>query len=336
MTLECSGLQEDSPLRPGALKFVEELQKLLESKQVNIGKCSQAAVETMKAKRQKAQEAEVLRKSKAENSVQQMVSRFALMKKAVTEERDALDEQLREMDKLEKAALHEWEQHHAEKESLATAVSGLWDKKIDELQAQVKGQQKSPEKKPVFPESQVAIAEVLEPKDPLQEADDAREADYWRRVSWEKTDLPEVLPTPVAGEYAFWLRLACNVQEWAHVHGSPPCTFLDLMKDAAGTVEGADVVSNQMSSVASLVGMDYWIKMYGSRVVLATDIVPQHMGWVLIQAMTEPRKAAETKLGEEAAKEETKQAKAAIKAALASTKARSAVGRLVRGSIGKP
>jgi hypothetical protein len=88
-----------------------------------------------------------------------------------------------------------------------------------------------------------------------------------------------------------------------------------------------------MESVANLVGLEYWAKLYGSRVVLGTDVVPHHLGFVLYMAMTAPKAAAEQKLTKDEVKLANKNAKAAVKAFLADGKVRPAVGKMVRKEV---
>jgi hypothetical protein len=85
-----------------------------------------------------------------------------------------------------------------------------------------------------------------------------------------------------------------------------------------------------MESIANLVGLAYWQRLYGQRVVLGTDVVPHHLGFVLYMAMTAPKAAAEKKLSKEEIKAANKDAKANVKAILADSKARPAVGRFVK------
>ena len=157
-----------------------------------------------------------------------------------------------------------------------------------------------------------------------------QELDYYRTVPWSPDELPKQIPEAKNGEHVFWLRLAQNVQEWSHAHGCQPCTFAELLSDSTGPPQSAEHLTAQMESMANLVGLDYWRKLYGERIVKAGDVVPHHLGFVLYQAMNMPRVAAEKALGEATVKEGMKQAKATIKAALAEAKARPKVGRFVK------
>ena len=183
---------------------------------------------------------------------------------------------------------------------------------------------------------QVEAVEVVAPIAPVVDAPPAsqQELDYYRSVPWQPSELPQNTPEPKEGEYDFWLRLANNVQEWTHTHGCQPCTYLELLSDGEKT-ETPESLTMRMESLANLVGMDYWRKLYDSRVVMATDVVPHHLGFVLYQAMLMPRQAAEKALGEKKMKEAAKEAKATIKAAMADAKARPKVGRFVKNVVSK-
>ena len=140
-------------------------------------------------------------------------------------------------------------------------------------------------------------------------------------------DLPETIPMPQEGEYEYWITLAQHAQEWREVHACAPCTCGELMGELKEQSAG-------MASLVSVIGEDYWRKLYGQRTVLATDVVPCQLALVLQVALTKNRNTAESALGTEVTAKSMKAAKAKIKACMEDAASRPKL-KLVRRSGGK-
>ena len=97
---------------------------------------------------------------------------------------------------------------------------------------------------------------------------------------------------------------------WREQHACAPCTYAELMGEVQNQNAG-------MASLVSIIGTDYWTKLYGQRMVLATDVVPCQLALVLQQALLTTREAAETGLGEKATEESMTKAKTKFKAHMA-------------------
>ena len=123
-------------------------------------------------------------------------------------------------------------------------------------------------------------------------------------------DLPQSIPMPQEGEYEFWVTLAQHAQVWREQYACASCTYAELM----GEVKDQ---SAAMASLVSIIGEEYWRKLYGTRVVLSTDVVPCQLALVLQQALSKNRDTAETGMGKVATEESMVKAKAAVKAHMA-------------------
>ena len=151
-----------------------------------------------------------------------------------------------------------------------------------------------------------------EEKKPAAEAAKAEEEevdeldDYDLQAPWSADGLPEP-PKPKNGEYEFWIKLHSQVTCWAGQHGAARCTYEQLI--------GQGDAETQLKSIATLVGMDYWTALYGTRMVTKEDIVPRHLGYVLGHALTKPRDLAMKELGgaEKVSTEAKKSAKESMK-----------------------
>ena len=127
------------------------------------------------------------------------------------------------------------------------------------------------------------------------------EKDYTLWAPWSSQDLPEV-QKPKDDEANFWLHLASHVMNWSEQHACAPCSYQQLIGPGDPQV--------LMTSMVKLIGEPFWKSIYGDRIVLATDVVPRHVGFVLYMALQKPYKAAQDHLG----KAEVDKAKAAAKA----------------------
>ena len=120
---------------------------------------------------------------------------------------------------------------------------------------------------------------------------------------------PRSYPKPQEGEYEYWITLAQHAQIWREVHACAPCTYGELM----GEVKDQ---SAAMASLVSVIGMNYWTKLYGTRVVKDTDVVPCQLALVLQQSLMKNRSTAETALGSEMTEKSNAKAKAKLKACM--------------------
>ena len=135
-----------------------------------------------------------------------------------------------------------------------------------------------------------------------------QEDDYKLWEPWTHQDLPE-LAKPAADEAQFWMHLATHVFNWSEQHACAPCTYEQLLGPGDPTV--------LMGSLIKLVGKTFWERIYAhKRVVMATDIVPRHMGFVLYCALQKPYTAAQETLGKDAAEKAKESAKTSNKIAL--------------------
>ena len=221
-----------------------------------------------------------------------------------------------------------WESHNSKVSGVMSKVAAALQERLDAARLEL-GVVAEPgeEKKESASPAAIPAAEVAAPT--------LAEQDYYRIAQWSPSELPQI-PEAKPGEHEFWLRLAYNVQEWSHTHGCQPCTYGELLTSGLDpSTDTAETLSKRMESLAGLVGLAYWVKMYGERVVVSTDVVPHQLGFVLYQAMTIPRETAEKAIGDKKAKEELKLAKASIKEAMANMKARPKVGKFVKHSVTK-
>ena len=92
--------------------------------------------------------------------------------------------------------------------------------------------------------------------------------------------------------------------------------------------------SAAMASLVSVIGTEYWTKLYGPRIVLATDVVPCQLALVLKVALTKNRSMAETALGSKVTEESMTKAKAKVKACMEDAAKRPKL-KLVRKTGGK-
>ena len=143
----------------------------------------------------------------------------------------------------------------------------------------------------------VDIDQDLMTKEEEQEA--RQEMDYALVAPWSPKDLPEVVE-PKPDEAQFWLHLATHVMDWSENHACAPCTYRQLIAPGDPKV--------LMGSVVKLIGRKFWDNLYGDRTVLATDVVPRHLGFVLYNALQKPYAAAAESLGKEASEEATEKA----------------------------
>jgi hypothetical protein len=224
-----------------------------------------------------------------------------------------------------------WEAHNSKVSGVISKVAAALQERLNTANLEL-GFAATPaeEKKDAAPPAAQVAAPVVEVAAPTQ-----AEQDYYKIAPWSPSELPQI-PEAKPGEHEFWLRLAYNVQEWCHTHGCQPCTFGDLVTTGMDpSTETTDILSQRMESLAGLVGLPYWVKMYGDRLVASTDCVPHQLGFVLYQAMTVPRETAEKAIGDKQAKEALKQAKASVKEAMANIKSRPKVGKFVKNSATK-
>jgi hypothetical protein len=227
-----------------------------------------------------------------------------------------------------------WEEHNQKMELVISKVAAVLQERLNAAIAEMGDKNGAVDAEVVAAAAEVAQTPAQPAAPAAQPAPTQQETDYYATVPWTAEELPCELPEAKEGEHLFWIRLAYNVQEWTHTHGCQPCTYNELMADGTGTVAAPEVLSRQMESLAGLIGMPYWIKLYGERKVRSTDVVPHHLGFVLFQALMKPRQVAEQALGSKKAAEELKVAKAAIKASLGA-KHRPKIGRFVKNASAK-
>ena len=151
--------------------------------------------------------------------------------------------------------------------------------------------------------------------------------DYYLSAPWTPLDLPDTIPKPQEGEYEYWVTLAQHAQVWQERYSCAPCTYEELM----GEVKDQ---SAAMASLVSVIGEDYWRKLYGQRIVLAKDVVPCQLAMVLQQALKQNRTTAEDALGEQVTEASMAKVKAKAKACMDDTAKRPKL-KLVRKAVGK-
>ena len=134
--------------------------------------------------------------------------------------------------------------------------------------------------------------------------------DYHLSVPWTPMDLPDTIPKPEEGEYEYWVTLAQHAQVWREVYACAPCTYAELMGEVKDQSAG-------MASLVSVIGEEYWKKLYGTRMVLATDVVPCQLALVLQQSLTKNRNTAEEALGTQVTEASMAKARATVKTHMA-------------------
>ena len=88
---------------------------------------------------------------------------------------------------------------------------------------------------------------------------------------------------------------------WSGQHACAPCTYQQLI--------GPGDPQILMTSMVKLIGKEFWTSIYGDRIVLASDVVPRHVGFVLYCALQKPYQAAQDNLGKDAAEKAKETAK---------------------------
>ena len=168
------------------------------------------------------------------------------------------------------------------------------------------------------PAAEAPAAEAATPEVELEEAMEdvtaeleeaaKQETDYGLWAPWSHQDLPEPAK-PQPEEATFWMHLATHVFNWSEQHACAPCTYEQLLGPGDPTI--------LMGSVVKLVGIKFWEQIYANkRVVMATDIVPRHMGFVLYCALQKPFEIAKESLGKDAVEKAKENAKTGNKTAL--------------------
>ena len=151
---------------------------------------------------------------------------------------------------------------------------------------------------------EVALATPEEVTEEKMEEEELRvtreETDYALWAPWSSQDLPEVRK-PKDDEAAFWLHLGAHVMSWSEQHACAPCTYQQLI--------GPGDPQILMTSMVKLIGKEFWTSIYGDRIVLASDVVPRHVGFVLYCALQKPYQAAQDDLGKDAAEKAKEMAK---------------------------
>ena len=196
----------------------------------------------------------------------------------------------------------------------------------------LKEQQRLKEQRALMDKQQLELDQRMSLASNQQQPTDAPEQsqevkDYYLSAPWSPLDLPDTVPKPKDGEYEYWITLAQHAQVWQERYSCAPCTYLELM----GEVNDQ---SAAMASLVSVIGEQWWKKLYGQRFVLATDVVPCQLALVLSQALTQNRATAETAMGKQATEESMAKVKAKAKASMDDTAKRPKL-KLVRKAVSK-
>ena len=277
------------------------------------------------------------------------------MNRAVQDEVEYWSTVLVQMKSKETQSYQEWKEHEQQKVELAVQVDLAWEAKIEAMLRDVqshqscaaaevkpaegvasagsapkdvaltvaagrapsamenlKEQKRLNEQRELMDKQQVELDRKMQLADQrqLDTSELSQEVkDYHLSAPWTPMDLPGTIPKPQEGEYEYWITLAQHAQEWREVHECAPCTYGELMGEIKDQSAG-------MASLVTVIGEDYWRKLYGLRSVLATDVVPCQLALVLQVALTKNRNAAESALGTEATAKSMKAAKAKIKACM--------------------
>ena len=209
--------------------------------------------------------------------------------------------------------------------------AGLGGAKAPSAMENLKEQQRLKEQRALMDQQQIELDRRMSLVSNQQQPDTSELTqevkDYYLSAPWSPMDLPQSIPQPQEGEYQYWVALSQHAQVWREVHACAPCTFVELM----GEVNDQ---SAAMASLVSVIGEDYWTKLYGQRVVLATDVVPCQLALVLQQALMKNRNAAETALGKLVTEESMTKAKAKVKACMEDAAKRPKL-KMVRKNGGK-
>ena len=273
-----------------------------------------AAIEDMQSKLQDLTRDESLRTEKYETSMSSAKGRYDTMEKLF----EIQIQEIQRRQQLFRTARAEVVTAHSDDNAVRierfTDIADVWKANIAEME--------SSQPTPMVPILNVPVV-VLPPGEPEMSQE---EKDYLLSVPWTPSDLPLTVPTPAEGEYQYWLSLAQRTQEWISTYACAPCTYLELM----GEVKDPSAC---MGSLAAVIGMEYWTKLYGTRMVSAQDTVPCQLALVLQQALTRNRATAESHLGKTDSEKSMEKAKAAVKEHMA--KPKRPAGKFTKRTVGK-
>ena len=279
MVEECENAEKSDP------DWLEAARKLLRGAKAEITALSKAtggtAVECMKVKLQNMTFEESKRVEKALMDKQALKAKMDAMKEQMTKQLEEVRRRSQLFDSIRIETETAWQADEVARTTRFAEVVKAWEDNIKELAASNTAK-----------EAEMQVQEEEQDNEEEDEEAKTQEADYALMIPWAIEDLP-TLEKPTPEEYTYWLHLAAHVSEWAQ-KGCAPCAYADLI--------GAGEPAVLMESLVKLIGQAYWVSMYGNRLVLATDTVPRHLGFVLWNALMKPREMAEKELGHQATK----------------------------------
>ena len=273
-----------------------------------------AAIEEMQTQRQKLTTTHTAATERTENSLALAKGRYDAMEAQFHTQLKEIQRRLTLFQTSRVEVLQAFAKDTAERETRYQETKEVWSQKIADMESRIPAANVTMEAAPA-PAAEVAVAPpavvppVVVTVTPAVTELSQEVKEYHLSAPWTPMDLPASIPTPKAGEFEFWVTLAQHAQVWREQHACAPCTYAELME--------VQDVSAGMASIVSIIGAEYWTKLYGQRMVLATDVVPCQLALVLQQALLTTREAAETGLGEKATEESMTKAKATVKAHMA-------------------
>ena len=308
-----STLEPDDPAHYAS--YVELLRKVrAEIKEYNnqyVG--GRAAIEEMHSKLQSLTTAESLRTEKNESTLAKAKDRYDVMEAQFDTQLKEIQRRLTLFRTTRVEVLKAYADDNMERTERFKETAEVWKSNIAEMETR---QPAPPAQMDVTPAPVAADGVVpaqvvvLPPTGTMELTQEVK--DYHLSVPWTPMDLPAKIPKPEEGEYEYWVTLSQHAQVWREVYGCAPCTYAELMGDIKDQSAG-------MASLASVIGEEYWRALYGTRIVLAENVVPCQLAFVLQQSLAKNRKTAEEALGTTVTEESMVKARATVKTYMADT-----------------
>ena len=267
-----------------------ELTNLTGKGSANGGK---AAIEGMKSKLQAVTFAESTRVQDAVADREKMEAKVTSMGKEFTAQIEELQRRHEVFKDCVKEVGLAWISDEAARVQRFQQTCDAWNAFIKEAEESLPAVGAAPTEAPAKPEVVEIPPEDVEEgmTEEEEQVMKKQEADYALWAPWSPQDLPAV-EKPKDDEARYWVHLGAHVMNWSEQHACAPCSYQQLI--------GPGDPTTLMESLVTLIGLKYWTTIYGDRVVLASDIVPRHVGFVLYCALQKPYTAAQKELGKEA------------------------------------
>ena len=267
-----------------------ELTNLTGKGSANGGK---AAIEGMKSKLQAVTFAESTRVQDAVADREKMEAKVTSMGKEFTAQIEELQRRHEVFKDCVKEVGLAWINDEAARVQRFQQTCDAWNAFIKEAEESLPAVGAAPTEAPAKPEVVEIPPEDVEEgmTEEEEQVMKKQETDYALWAPWSPQDLPAV-EKPKDDEARYWVHLGAHVMNWSEQHACAPCSYQQLI--------GPGDPTTLMESLVTLIGSKYWTTIYGDRVVLASDIVPRHVGFVLYCALQKPYTAAQKELGKEA------------------------------------